>query len=65
MILTESFLADAGWLFFAAWSAVVTVVSIIAFGRDLLPSKTPLDPQDPHVTDAARLAGPRTRSRRI
>lgn len=43
MILTDSFLADAGWLFFAAWSAVVTVVSIIAFGRDLLPWRTQLD----------------------
>ena len=43
MILTDSFLADAGWLFFAAWSAVVTVVSIIAFGSDLLPWKARLD----------------------
>ena len=43
MILTDLFLADAGWLFFAAWSAVVTVVSIIAFGRDLLPWKAQLD----------------------
>ena len=43
MILTDSFLADAGWLFFAAWSAVVAAVSIIAFGRDLLPWKAHLD----------------------
>jgi hypothetical protein len=39
MILTDSFLADAGWLFFAAWSAVVTALSIVAFGRDLIPWK--------------------------
>jgi hypothetical protein len=43
MILNDSFLADAGWLFFAAWSAVVAAVSIIAFGRDLLPWKTRFD----------------------
>ena len=51
MILTESFLADAGWLFFAAWSTVVTIVSIIAFGRDLLPWKAQLDsaPESQHA----------------
>lgn len=29
----------AGWLFFAAWSAVLAAVSGIAFGRDLFPEK--------------------------
>jgi hypothetical protein len=43
MILTDSFLADAGWLFFAAWSAVVAALSIVAFGRDLLPWKARFD----------------------
>jgi len=36
MTLIDSFLADAGWLFFAAWSVVVAAVSITAFGGDLL-----------------------------
>jgi len=62
MILTDSFLADAGWLFFAAWSAVVAVVSIIAFGRDLLPWKAPLDsaPESQHA-DPVRPAQPTAR----
>jgi hypothetical protein len=32
----ESYLLDAGWLFFAGWSLVVVTVSVIAFGRDFL-----------------------------
>jgi hypothetical protein len=44
MTLNDSFLADAGWLFFAAWSLMVVAVSIVAFGRDLLPWRTHLDP---------------------
>ena len=62
MILTDSFLADAGWLFFAAWSAVVTVVTIIAFGRDLLPWKAQLDsaPKSQHA-DPVRPAQPTAR----
>jgi hypothetical protein len=43
MTLSDAFLSNAGWLFFAAWSAVVAVVSIMAFGRDLLPWKAQLD----------------------
>jgi len=39
MIMSDSFLSDAGWLFFAAWSVVVGAMGILAFGRDLLPSK--------------------------
>jgi hypothetical protein len=39
MALTDSFLSNAGWLFFAAWSAMVAAVSIAAFGRELLPWK--------------------------
>lgn len=42
-MISDSFLSDAGWLFFAGWSLVVAAVSIAAFGRDLLPSKAPLD----------------------
>lgn len=43
-MLSDSFLSDAGWLFFAAWSVIVAAVSIKAFGRDLLPSKAAIDP---------------------
>jgi hypothetical protein len=44
MTLSDSFLFNAGWLFFAAWSAMVAALSIIAFGRDLLPWRAHLDP---------------------
>ncbi|HET7893333.1 MAG TPA: hypothetical protein VFL34_17525 [Candidatus Sulfotelmatobacter sp.] len=37
MAFSESFLSNAGWLFFAAWSAIITAIGIAAFGRDLLP----------------------------
>jgi hypothetical protein len=33
---SESYLLDAGWLFFAAWSLVVVTVSVIAFGEDVV-----------------------------
>lgn len=39
-MMNDSFLSDAGWLFFAAWSVVIGAVSIAAFGHDLLPAKT-------------------------
>jgi len=37
MTLSDSFLSNAAWLFFASWSAIVVAISIAAFGRDLLP----------------------------
>jgi len=36
--MSDSYLFDVGWVFFAAWSALVFVVSMAAFGRDLFPS---------------------------
>lgn len=32
----ESYLLDAGWLFFAGWSLVVVTVGVIAFAKDFL-----------------------------
>ncbi len=43
MTLSESFLSNAGWLFFTAWSLIVGIVTVKAFGRDLLPSKATND----------------------
>jgi hypothetical protein len=49
---TDTFLFNAGWLFFAAWSAVIAAVSIAAFGRDLLPWNPRPDPaNNPHRAD--------------
>jgi hypothetical protein len=39
--MSDSYLLDAGWLFFAAWSLVVIVVSVKAFGSDLFPKLFP------------------------
>jgi hypothetical protein len=44
MLMSDSYLFDAGWLFFAAWSIVLAVVSVAAFGRDLIPSRVLIDP---------------------
>jgi hypothetical protein len=49
---TDTFLFNAGWLFFAAWSAVIAGLTIAAFGRDLLPWKPRPDPaHKPHSAD--------------
>lgn len=40
---SDSFLSNAGWIFFAAWSVVVAAVSIAAFGRDLLPFRARIE----------------------
>jgi hypothetical protein len=33
-----AYLFYAGWLFFAGWSTVLVALSVIAFGKDLVPS---------------------------
>jgi hypothetical protein len=45
MGMNPSYLVNAGWLFFAAWSLVVLALSVTAFGRDLFPAQkhTPRD----------------------
>ena len=40
-MMSDSFFADAGVLFFAIWSIAVCIVSVSAFGSDLAPSKAP------------------------
>lgn len=42
-MLSDSILANAGWLFFAIYSAVVAAVSIAAFGGDVLPAKATVE----------------------
>jgi hypothetical protein len=39
MVMSDSYLFDIGWLFFAAWTAIVAFVSLAAFGNDILPSQ--------------------------
>jgi hypothetical protein len=49
----DTFLFNAGSIFFAAWIAVVAAVTITAFGRDLLPSETHTDSEKSHPTPGA------------
>jgi hypothetical protein len=37
IVMSHSFLFDAGWVFFTTWSVILLVVSVAAFGRDLFP----------------------------
>jgi hypothetical protein len=37
MDLAQVFIFAVGWIFFAAWGMVLAAVSVIAFGRDILP----------------------------
>ncbi len=62
MTLSDSFLSNAGWLFFAAWSAMVVAVGIAAFGSDLLPWSTHLDPA--HKSQPANTVHPTQSSAR-
>ncbi len=55
MTLSDAFLSNAGWLFFSAWSIIVGLVTVKAFGRDLLPSKARLDsPPGPCPPESVR-----------
>ena len=44
MTVSDSYLFDAGWLFFAALTVVVALVGVAAFGRDFLRWTAHLDP---------------------
>ena len=58
LAMRESYLFDAGWLFFAAWSVIVAAVSLAAFGRDFFPSSVQSKPaQDAHPADPALSQG--------
>jgi hypothetical protein len=37
MDMVDVFIFDAGWIFFAAWAMALAALSVIAFGRDILP----------------------------
>ena len=59
-MLSDSILANAGWLFFSAYSAIVALVSFAAFGGDVLPAKVHGDaPQKKGSADSAQPAGTR------
>lgn len=41
--VSDSFLSNAGWVFFATWSAILAVLCAVAFRHDLLPSRAHID----------------------
>jgi len=53
-MMMSDYLFDAGWIFFAAWSAVVALVGWIAFAGDLIPSKAHLRQEANPKSYAAR-----------
>jgi hypothetical protein len=38
MDMIQVFIIYAGWFFFTAWGMVLAAVSVVAFGRDLIPT---------------------------
>ena len=53
LMTTDSFLFNAGSLFFAAWIAIIAGVTIAAFGRDLLPGNSHARPDPAHKPNPA------------
>jgi hypothetical protein len=47
MAMNDSYLFDAGWLFLAAWSVIVAIVSVTAFRGDMFPSRTQIEVAQP------------------
>jgi hypothetical protein len=39
---SDSFVFNAGFIFFAAWTIVIAGVAVNAFASELLPAKTPV-----------------------
>jgi hypothetical protein len=44
--MIDSFLFDASSVFLAAWALTLTSLCVVAFGRDLLPSKAAVNPAE-------------------
>ena len=55
-MMSDSLLFEAGSLFFAAWIVVITAVSLAAFGRELLPTKSRLEPANEGNAPGSRVA---------
>lgn len=54
--MMSDILANAGWFFFAAYSAVVAAVSFAAFGGDVLPAKAPAEASQKNSSDRVHSA---------
>jgi len=46
MDLSQLLIFVVGWIFFAAWGIVLAALSVVAFGRDLLPTMERQDSAD-------------------
>jgi hypothetical protein len=38
MDLAQAFIVYAGWIFSVAWGGLLAAVSVVAFGRDIVPT---------------------------
>jgi hypothetical protein len=54
VLLNDSYLFDAGWLFFLAWIAMVIGAVVAAFGWELIPA--PARSDDPLLAHTRDLA---------
>ena len=53
MDLAQVFIFDLGWVFFVAWGMVLAAISVVAFGREILPSHPQAnDEKEPPWTDS-------------
>lgn len=56
-MLSDSYLFDAGWLFFAALTVVVAMVGVAAFGPDFLRWTADLDPAQQTQSQESKAPG--------
>ncbi len=54
MDVVQTVIFFASWIFFAGWGAVLTALSVVTFGRDLLPFAEPSTlGKNPHLAPDA------------
>jgi hypothetical protein len=49
MDMVPVFIFEAGWIFFTAWAMALAALSVIAFGRDILPEAQSASARKKHL----------------
>jgi hypothetical protein len=49
--MIDAYIFEAGWMFFLAWSVLVAIAVILAFGRDMFPSNSRAKSQPTATSD--------------
>jgi hypothetical protein len=55
MEVAQSFIFDAGWIFFAAWVVVLAALGAVAFGHDIVVMLARSNPQGATSRSAAAI----------